>query len=343
MSLTSLLMESGSGETLTTVRDSELTSKTRFSNFGDGDCGEPFTPQHLQLDFTPSPEVDTASEEQKIIDFWDFVNNTPEIQHLMVMPENQPSLMPQRTEVPVSSPPESKPNKEKNLEMDQSAISSLEIYSEPSSKTTSKVRRPQKNSTKVKKLCKILQEWDEKHPKSMEPPGLPPALDQYIDQRQSSKQKRPVESSAGTSNPKSPETFSVFSDGSCGEPLEPQHLTIDFTPNEEMDTEFVQKKVCSFWQFIENSPEIHNLRVNADRNIILETDSSSGNLINRIFGAKMPSTQCSLGPRPSTSSPSVPCPQNASDVPNKKPSKATGSELSLLSRQLNDWDTKHFK
>ncbi|KAF9404303.1 hypothetical protein HW555_014404 [Spodoptera exigua] len=79
----------------------------------------------------------------------------------------------------------------------------------------------------------------------------------------SSKQKRPVESSAGTSNPKSPETFSVFTDGSCGEPLEPQHLTIDFTPNEEMDTEFVQKKVCSFWQFIENSPEIHNLRVNA--------------------------------------------------------------------------------
>ncbi|KAH9628165.1 hypothetical protein HF086_006796 [Spodoptera exigua] len=207
---------------------------------------------------------------------------------------------------------------------------------------------------------------------------------------QSSKQKRPVESSAGTSNPKSPETFSVFTDGSCGEPLEPQHLTIDFTPNEEMDTEFVQKK---------------------DRNIILETDSSSGshkpgskmdnstdfidhefldnnndddektaiamlqfaedkNLINRIFGAKMPSTQCSLGPReyvedtkptnpkkkeekkkkkkkkglgPSTSSPSVPCPQNASHVPNKKPSKANGSELSLLSRQLNDWDANHFK
>ncbi|KAH9628164.1 hypothetical protein HF086_006795 [Spodoptera exigua] len=101
MSLTSLLMESGSGETSTTVRDSELTSKTRFSNFGGGDCGEPFTPQHLQLDFTPNPE------------------------------EKQPSLVPQRTEVPITSPPESKPNKEKNLEMDQSAISSLEIYSKP--------------------------------------------------------------------------------------------------------------------------------------------------------------------------------------------------------------------
>ncbi|KAF9404304.1 hypothetical protein HW555_014405 [Spodoptera exigua] len=55
-------------------------------------------------------------------------------------------------------------------------------------------------------------------------------------------------------------------------------------------------------------------------------------------------TSCRYRPfGPSTSSPSVPCPQNASHVPNKKPSKANGSELSLLSRQLNDWDANHFK
>ncbi|CAH0701486.1 unnamed protein product [Spodoptera exigua] len=268
MSLSSLLMENGSGETSTTGKDSELTSKTRFSNFGDGDCGEPFTPQHLQLDFTPNPEVDTASEEQKIIDFWDFVNNTPEIQHLMVMPENQPSLMPQRTEGPVSSPPESKPNKEKNLEMDQSAISSLEIYN--SSSGSHKPGSKMDNST------------------------------DFID-----------------------------------------HEFLDDNNDDD------EKTAIAMLQFAEDK-----------------------NLINRIFGAKMPSTQCSLGPReyvedtkptnpkkkeekkkkkkkkglgPSTSSPSVPCPQNASDVPNKKPSKANSSGLSLLSRQLNDWDTKHFK
>ncbi|CAH1645776.1 unnamed protein product [Spodoptera littoralis] len=90
---------------------------------------------------------------------------------------------------------------------------------------------------------------------------------------QTSEHKRSVES--GTSNPKSEETFSVFADGWCGEPLEPQHLTIDFTPNKETDTEFIQRKVCSFWEFIENSPELHKLRVKADGNIVLDTGSSS--------------------------------------------------------------------
>lgn len=88
-----------------------------------------------------------------------------------------------------------------------------------------------------------------------------------------SENKRSIES--GTSNPKSVETFSVFGDGWCGEPLEPQHLTIDFTPNEEIDTDFVQRKVCSFWEFIENSPELHKMRVKAVCRGLLKLEPST--------------------------------------------------------------------
>lgn len=68
--------------------------------------------------------------------------------------------------------------------------------------------------------------------------------------------------SGATSNPRPLETLSIFGDGSCGEPLFAQQVVIDFTPNEE-DNNFIEKKVCSFWQFIKNSPEIQNLKVKA--------------------------------------------------------------------------------
>ena len=65
-------------------------------------------------------------------------------------------------------------------------------------------------------------------------------------------------SSSGTSKPM--ETWSVFGDDECGEPLVAQHLVLDFTPNED-DTDLVQEKICSFWKFINNNPEIQNLKV----------------------------------------------------------------------------------
>lgn len=54
--------------------------------------------------------------------------------------------------------------------------------------------------------------------------------------------------------------ITVFDDTACGEPMRPQRLLIDFTPNKE-DSDFVQKKICAFWKFIANTPEIKNLRV----------------------------------------------------------------------------------
>ncbi|XP_026725403.1 uncharacterized protein LOC113492227 [Trichoplusia ni] len=54
--------------------------------------------------------------------------------------------------------------------------------------------------------------------------------------------------------------ISVFDETSCGEPMRAQRLLIDFTPNKE-DSDFVQRKICTFWNFIANTPEIKNLRV----------------------------------------------------------------------------------
>lgn len=86
VSLASFCKDGGNQGTSARGRESALTSETRFSNFGEGECGEPFAPHHLQLDFTPATEEDTAFVQQKIIDFWELVNSTPEIQHLLVIP-----------------------------------------------------------------------------------------------------------------------------------------------------------------------------------------------------------------------------------------------------------------
>ncbi|KAF9817602.1 hypothetical protein SFRURICE_014741 [Spodoptera frugiperda] len=191
VSLSSFCKDGGNQGTSARGRESALTSETRFSNFGEGECGEPFAPHHLQLDFTPDTEEDTAFVQQKIIDFWELVNSTPEIQHLLVIPQSKPKV----------------------VKMEKTAISSLDLFSkpgamtvtsslhtslsraskennpdllssgEPLSTSATKADRPQKNTTKAKKLCKILKEWDDNHPKSMEPPGHPPRFEHCVIQR----------------------------------------------------------------------------------------------------------------------------------------------------------------
>ncbi|CAH1645775.1 unnamed protein product [Spodoptera littoralis] len=195
-------------------RDTEVTAKTRFSDFADGECGEPFTPHHLHLDFTPDTEVDTPLVQQKIIDFWDFVNSTPELQHMLMKPDKCMSIVSAISEVKITSPSKPKLHKEEVVEMDHTAISSLGLFSKPGvitetpsmhtslspdskennldiilsgdplSSGTSKAGRPQKSTKKAKKLCKILNDWDNNHPKSMDPPGHPPRLEHCVIQRQ---------------------------------------------------------------------------------------------------------------------------------------------------------------
>ncbi|XP_063897795.1 uncharacterized protein LOC110382488 [Helicoverpa armigera] len=143
-----------------------------------------------------------------------------------------------------------------------------------------------------------------------------------------SESKSPITSVDGTSNPKSAENYSVFDDGSCGEPLVAQHVIVDFTPNDD-DTDFLQKKVCSFWTFINNNPDIQNLKVQPEfvyrdessTSIVSETPTFESRstitadseihktavdmlvyaeerkFIDTLFDAKMPMTNCSLGSR----------------------------------------------
>ncbi|KAJ8730417.1 hypothetical protein PYW07_017455 [Mythimna separata] len=138
--------------------------------------------------------------------------------------------------------------------------------------------------------------------------------------------------STDSSNPKPSDTFSVFGSEACGEPLQAQHVIMDFTPNAE-DKEFTQQKVCSFWKFINNIPGIQNLKVEPEKNLYagdsktevapdsvkseidagVEDSSVAGHglgqaahmlrfaedkkLINTLFEAKLPQSMCSLGSR----------------------------------------------
>lgn len=49
-----------------------------------------------------------------------------------------------------------------------------------------------------------------------------------------------------------------FEDCDCGEPVSDQHLVLDFTPTEE-DTDYVQRKCCAFWEFINQQDDLDGL------------------------------------------------------------------------------------
>ncbi|CAB3254014.1 unnamed protein product [Arctia plantaginis] len=124
---------------------------------------------------------------------------------------------------------------------------------------------------------------------------------------------------------------SDLSDCPSIDPPGTQHLTIDFTPDEQRDNDFVQNKCCDFWDFIHSIPEIQHLMVmpeiietpvpsiptedipetvvnvveedsgeveSKERNALsmLEFAKQKG-LINRTFEVKMPRSQCTLGSR----------------------------------------------
>ncbi|XP_047529767.1 uncharacterized protein LOC125065951 [Vanessa atalanta] len=55
--------------------------------FGDGDCGEPISKQRVILDFTPDDDIDNDDVQEKCCAFWEFVNNHPELDNLIVKPK----------------------------------------------------------------------------------------------------------------------------------------------------------------------------------------------------------------------------------------------------------------
>ncbi|CAG9791200.1 unnamed protein product [Diatraea saccharalis] len=117
------------------------------------------------------------------------------------------------------------------------------------------------------------------------------------------------------------ERFSIFSDAACGEVLTSQHLIIDFTPVEEIDNEFVQRKCCSFWEFINSRKDLRHFMMtpgeresssSTSQEIITEIKNETKKqiseptavsmlgfveekgLIDRTFEAKLPKSLCSL-------------------------------------------------
>lgn len=51
------------------------------------DCGEPLKAQHLVLDFSPVTDVDNEYNSKKCADFWNFIDEHEELQHLKAIPE----------------------------------------------------------------------------------------------------------------------------------------------------------------------------------------------------------------------------------------------------------------
>ncbi|KAL0840841.1 hypothetical protein ABMA28_014647 [Loxostege sticticalis] len=54
--------------------------------------GEPFSAQHLVIDFTPQPG-DTEETSLKCQQFWEVVNGHPELEGMMALPENKTQAM----------------------------------------------------------------------------------------------------------------------------------------------------------------------------------------------------------------------------------------------------------
>ncbi|XP_028163945.1 uncharacterized protein LOC114355344 [Ostrinia furnacalis] len=203
-------------------------SHESFSIFGDSACGEPLSPQHLMLDFTPIEEIDNDFVQRKCCAFWDFLNSRTDLHSLMVMPEknlydlalnSEPSLRKECTGL--------MEERASFLGKEKTAVSMLEFVEEkglidrtfeaklPQSMCSLGSREYRENeasarfkptahkkemckcsgdcrccpsqapaaSPEVLLMCSKMSEWDKKHPKSMEPPGHPPALSRCVMQR----------------------------------------------------------------------------------------------------------------------------------------------------------------
>ncbi|CAG9584327.1 unnamed protein product [Danaus chrysippus] len=64
-------------------------------------------------------------------------------------------------------------------------------------------------------------------------------------------------------------------DCTYGEALVPHRVILDFTPNEECDNDFVQRKCVAFWDFINSKPELNNLCAISDQSYDLDLSEVS--------------------------------------------------------------------
>ncbi|XP_075973830.1 uncharacterized protein LOC142975068 [Anticarsia gemmatalis] len=195
-------------------------------------------------------------------------------------------------------------------------------------------------------------------------------------------QSKSTESIEKPASLKAGESFTEFGDSSCGEPLFTQHLLIDFTPNDD-DNEYVQKKCCDFWNFMQSQPQIQNLMVFPEKNeyskisdtsnytseackhevedkpipldrtavSMLEVVEGKG-LIDRTFEAKLPQSMCSLGSREYKEQEDVTQQKkrtksvSGSQGPNTRQHVAFATKptpLKTMVRKMQEWDKNHPK
>ncbi|CAH3999054.1 uncharacterized protein LOC123712364 [Pieris brassicae] len=165
----------------------------------------------------------------------------------------------------------------------------------------------------------------------------------------------------------------LFSDSNCGEPLLSQRIVLDFTPDEALDQDFVQRKCVAFWECVERNPDLQNLGTCPDYNVFdknTSTPSSSyamkkeftidkedkaktavsmlelvenKGLIDRAFEGKLPQSYCSFGEDHYSAKESIAITQKKGLEGDEKQNKKYSSRgaLKKLCLKLDDWNTGH--
>ncbi|XP_063362249.1 uncharacterized protein LOC134651146 [Cydia amplana] len=197
--------ESSVGKALASSTFSASEPVHVFSNFGDGDCGEPLEAHHLRLDFTPTDDDDDYSQ-KKCCEFWKYIESRSDLRGMMVLPEKAKSS--QSTDT-VSVHNVHKPAMKEQVSNPKTAVSMLQIVEEkglidrafeakiqqsrctlgshdyelsPKVKQTKCpcpnpcVKCPNAPTSTARALCEELGAWDINHPKSIEPPSHPPSV-----------------------------------------------------------------------------------------------------------------------------------------------------------------------
>ncbi|XP_063533698.1 uncharacterized protein LOC134743997 [Cydia strobilella] len=164
-----------------------------FSEFGDGDCGEPLEAHHLRLDFTPTDDDDDNSQ-KKCCEFWKYIESRSDLIGMMVLPEKaKPTQSTDTDTVSIH-----KPAMKEHVSKPKTAVSMLQIVEEkglidrafeakmqqsrctlgshdyelsPNAKQTKCpcpypcVKYPNASTSTARALCEELGAWDVNHPK----------------------------------------------------------------------------------------------------------------------------------------------------------------------------------
>ncbi|CAK1546914.1 unnamed protein product [Leptosia nina] len=172
--------------------------------------------------------------------------------------------------------------------------------------------------------------------------------------------------------PVSSDSGDFFSDSSCGEPLASQRIVLDFTPDDAIDTDFVQRKCVAFWDFISQHPDLQNLSTSPDYNVFGNSSSTPSSsyiperiytgiteddkqktavsmlelveekgLIDRAFEMKLPRSYCSLYIPEYSRDDSIARTQEKVFSGDEKRRNKKHETLKKMCVKLEEWDSAH--